>query len=489
MIRQSQHIGQKQTLNLSPQQIQLLNFIQLGTMELEQRIEQETLENPALESDAPEPDLPAESTDPGAENDSNEHDEERFEILEQYHQDDGPDYASAATESNTSPDETYQRSLVQTHDFREQLHAQLSVLPISERERTLAGYLVDSLDDDGYLRSSIADLADMLSFAHQFFVEEPEVEAALETVQSLEPAGIGARDLRECLLLQLENCSRRQENVELAWRIVQDHLSELAARQHEKIAHSLQAELSKVRAAAMLIKKLNPRPVAGQSQDLAKNQNIIPEFLVEKDERGQLRISLPNALSGHLRVSNYMRDMLQSMQANKTKSSEKAATQYLRSKVDSAAWFVEMVRQREHSMLVTMQAIVQLQPEFFLSGDTRKLRPMILKDVAEIAQLDISTISRVTSLKYAHTDFGILHLKDLFQQGMAKADGELVTNQEISDHIAALIAAENKQNPASDQEICDALHQKGYTLARRTVAKYRDAMNIPVAKIRREQTA
>ncbi|MBC7777075.1 MAG: RNA polymerase factor sigma-54 [Phycisphaerae bacterium] len=489
MIRQSQHIGQKQTLNLSPQQIQLLNFIQLGTLELEQRIEQETLENTALESDAPDPDIAAEMPDELPEKegtDEADNDFERFEIIEQYQQEDGPEYDFAAPDSRSNQDESYQRTLAQAHDFREQLKAQISVLPLTPRAQLLAGYIVDSLDDDGYLRTSIADMTDTLSFAQSIFVEESEVEAALETVQMLEPAGIAARDLRECLLLQLDNLSRRQNNVEMAWRIVKDHLYDLGNHQHEKIGRVLGVSHHEIRDAAALIKKLNPRPVAGQSVELTKNYNIIPEFVVEKDEQGDLQVYLPNKNSGVLRVSAYMQEMLQSMQRNKEKLPDKAAFQYLRSKVDSAVWFVEMVRQREHSMLVTMQAIVQLQHEYFQTGDHRKLRPMILKDVAEIAQLDISTVSRVTSLKYVHTDFGTIHLKDLFQQGMAKADGEMVTNKEISELIAILIGEEDKQAPVSDQHICNILQDKGYNLARRTVAKYRDLMNIPIAKMRRE---
>jgi len=489
MIRQSQHIGQKQLLNLSPQQIQMLNFIQLGTLELEQRIEQETLENTALENDAPDQDIAVELPADIPEKDTQEADFERFEIIEQYHQDDGPDYEIVVSDARNHPEEAYQSTLAQTHDFREQLKAQISVLPLTSREQMLAGYIVDSVDDDGYLRTSIVDLTDTLSFAHSIFVEEPEVESALETVQMLDPVGIGARDLRECLLLQLENLSRRQNNVDLAWRIVKDHLYDLGTHQHEKISRFLGVSLQEIRAAAALIKKLNPRPVTGQGVELTKNLNIIPEFVVEKDELGVLHVYLAHANSGALRVSNFMQERLRTMEKSKEKQAKKTEFQYLRSKVDSALWFVEMVRQREHSMLVTMQAIVKLQHEYFLSGDHRKLHPMILKDVAEIAQLDISTISRVTSLKYVQTDFGTIHLKDLFQQGMAKSDGEMVTNKEISALIATLIGKEDKQAPISDQQICNVLQERGYNLARRTVAKYRDLMHIPIAKMRRQLDA
>jgi RNA polymerase sigma-54 factor len=489
MIRQNQHVGQKQTLNLSPQQIQLLNFIQLGTLELEQRIEQERLENTALESDPPDLDITAELTADLPENERAQElavDSERFEMIEQYHQDDGTDYDMAVSNPRSSQDETYERTLAQTYDFREHLKEQISVLPLTPRLQMLAGYIVDSVDDDGYLRISVADLADTFSFAYSIFVEEQAVEEALEAVQKLEPAGIAARDLRECLLLQLQSRSRQQETVDLALQIVQDYLHDLGNHQYEKIGRNLGVDLYEIRNAAALIKNLNPRPMTGQSFQLAKNYNIIPEFVVEKDEEGDLHVYLPNKNSGKLRVSTDMQELLHTMQKTEEKQTQKAAFQYLRAKVDSAQWFVEMIRQREHSMLVTMQAIVQLQHEYFQTGDPRKLHPMILKDVAEIAQLDISTISRVTSLKYVHTDFGIIHLKDLFQQGMAKADGEIVTNKEISEHIAAIIQEENKQEPMSDQLICNILQEKGYIVARRTVAKYRDMMNIPSARMRYE---
>ena len=489
MIRQNQQTGQKQTMNLSPQQIQLLHLIQLGTLELEQRIEFEMLENPALESDASEMETNAESSESSSEStDEVDVDLERFEIIEQYQRDDQPDdspnYANSSAESRNKLEDSFQQTLAQTYDFREQLKAQITVLQLPPREKMLAGYIVDSLDDDGYLRISVADLADMLSFAHEIIVEESEVESELETVQSLEPAGIGARDLRECLLLQIENLPHGTENADLALRMVQEHLDDLAAQQYEKIARNLLVSLPEIHAAAAFIKKLSPRPVAGQTTELQKNQNIIPEFVVEKDEEGRLRIYLPHANSSELHVSQHLRELLHSMQDRKPKQKDKAALQYLRSKVDAATWFVEMVRQREYSMLVTMQAIVQLQQEYFLTGDPQKRRPMILKDVAQIAQLDISTISRVTSLKYARTDFGMIHLKDLFQQGIAKTDGELVTHEEICRIISMLISNENKQHALSDQDICNMLREKGYTLARRTVAKYRDAMHIPIASRR-----
>ncbi len=483
MLRHNQQLGQKQLLKLSRQQIQLLNFIQLNTLELEQKIKDEIEENPALEVEHPVAD-PAEPAEREAENSSE--DFERFELLDQYHQDDEtPEYRTAATDLRHSDQPTYTAPLVQSKDFRETLKDQLDTLPLNGRERLLAAYIVDSLDDDGYLRMDLDDMADTLSFAHNLFVEESELEAALDTVQELDPAGIGARDLRECLLLQLESHPRGEACIAIACQIVDKHLNDLANHNYEKLMHTLGISEEELTIAAALIEKLNPRPVGGNTAELVKNQNIIPEFIIEKTDNGSFRASLANNSTVELRLSSDMLETLEALRRDKSNKQNKAAVQYLRSKVDSALWFIEMVRQREQSMLKTMHALVQLQADYFRSGDPKHLRPMILKDVAEQVGLDISTISRVTSTKYALAAFGIVHLKDLFNQSMAKSNGELVTNKEISDRIARLIAEEDKENPIIDQDIAAKLAESGYIVARRTVAKYRDAMNIPVAKLRK----
>lgn len=495
MIRQSQQQGQKQLLKLSPQQIQLLNFLQLNTLELEQKIKDELEENPALEAEAtaaeadpalPEAELPtADAAEGESESDSETEDYDRFELLDQYHQDDDlPEYK--ITGELRSPDDApFSPTLVQSADFREQLKDQLVMMPLSDRERVLAGYLVDSLDDDGYLRLDLDDIADNLSFAQGIFVETPELEAALEIVQSLEPVGVGARDLRECLLLQLEAKQHTVASIDLAHTIVKKHLNDLANRSYDKLINLLGVSTQDMKCATALIARLNPRPVGSNTAELVKNQNIIPEFVVEKTDDGQFQVFLANGNSASLRISGDMVEMLESMQRDKSGKRDKAAVQYLRSKVDSAIWFVEMVRQREQSMLKSMQAIVTLQRDYFRTGDEKDLHPMILKDVAEQTGLDISTVSRVTSMKYALAPFGIVHLKELFNGGLAKTDGELVTNKEISDIISELIGLEDKHNPITDQEMADKLLVKGYHVARRTVAKYRDAMNIPVAKMRK----
>lgn len=480
MIRQGQQLGQKQLLRLSPQQIQLLNFLQLNSLELEQRIQDELTENPALE--ATQEITAATEAEP-----ADDATQERFDLLEQYHHDDDPaDQSPVAPEprsvSSEMPDHA---QLSDKKDFREQLQDQLALLPLNERERLLTGFLVDSLDDDGYLRQDLADLADTLSFAHQLLVDESELEAALDILQDLEPAGIGARDLRECLLLQLEAKHHSVACVDLAYRIVEQHLHDLGQHNYDKIRAQLQVSAEDLRCAVALIGHLNPRPAGGNTRELAKNQHIIPEFVVEQNDLGGLTVALTQSNGAALKLSPDMLDSLETLQRTPANKQEKAATQYLRSKIESARWFIDMVRQREQSMLQTMQTIVELQPAYFRSGDVKDLRPMVLRDVAEQVGLDISTISRVTSTKYAHTDFGVVHLRSLFNQGMAKSDGEMVTNKEISDLLSQLVAAEDKQNPLTDQELADRLEEQGYPVARRTVAKYRDLLHIPVAKNRR----
>lgn len=479
MLIQNQQLGQKQLLKLSPQQIQLLNFIQLNTLELEEKIRDELEENPALEAGIPVPDPvePSEyPSDPG--------DFDRLELPDQYCRDDKiPDYKTAPDpRSAGKPD--YNSPLVQTKDFRELLKDQLTMMSLPPRNRLLAGYLVDSLDDDGYLRLSVADIADNLSFAYNIFVTETELSDELETVQGLDPPGVGARDLRECLLLQLDAKRHNLDGIDVAQQIVDKHLNDLAGHHYEKLMTELGITSRQLKCAIEMIEKLNPRPGGGASE-LFKNQNIIPEFVVEKTDSGDFRVAITNG-STELHLSRDMMETLEAMRRDKTGKQNKAAVQYLRSKVDSALWFIKMVRQREQSMLKTIRALVQLQTDYFHTGDPKYLRPMILKDVAEQIGLDVSTISRVTSTKYAMADFGIVHLKDLFHQGMVKADGKRVTNREISEHIAAMIAAEDKQHPISDQVIADALAENGYVVARRTVAKYREMMHIPAAKMRKE---
>ncbi len=484
MLRQNQHFSQKQLLKLSPQQIQLLNFIQFNALELEQKIHDELEENPVLESNTTNSSLDTE-TERSAEMDSRM-DDERGGFLEGYQQEDFiPDYRTRAEEKSNA-EFPFLGNLVERSDFRDTLRQQLTMFSLSERALLLTQYLIDNLDDDGYLRISLEDIMDNLAFAQQLYTTEDELLEQLETLQSLEPLGVAARDLRECLLLQIENKPNQTPYIQIAWKIVNTHLEDLGAHHYDRIKTALCINSDELQHAIELITKLNPKPIDDNGAQLYKNQNIIPEFLVEQNETGLFNVSLMKG-STELRLSSAMMDKLEQLRKAKRKGIEKDNHGYLKSKMDAAVWFIEMIRMRENSMLLSMQSIVQLQPEYFQSGDPKQLRPMGLKDIAAITGFDVSTISRVTSTKYAQTDFGIVHLKSLFNQGIANADGDLVTNKEIMDALSSVVAEEDKNNPISDQDIVAKLATKGYVLARRTVAKYREILHLPAAKMRKGQ--
>lgn len=484
MLRQNQHLGQKQLLKLSPQQIQLLNFIQFNALELEQKIHDELEDNPVLEGNTTNSSLNPE-TERSAETDTRI-DDERGGFLEGYQQEDFiPDYRTRAEEKST-PEFPFLGNLVEQNDFRDALRQQLTMLALSERALTLTHYLIDNLDDDGYLRISLEDILDNLAFSQQLYTTEDDLLEQLETLQSLEPTGVGARDLRECLLLQIESKPSQTPYIHCAWKIVNAHLEDLAAHNYDHIKSTLRISSDELKNAIELITKLNPKPVGDNGAQLYKNQNIIPEFLVEQNEAGLFNVSLMKG-STELRLSNAMMDKLEQLRKAKRQGAEKDTHGYLKSKMDAAVWFIEMIKMRENSMLLSMQSIVQLQPEYFQSGDPKQLRPMGLKDISAITGFDVSTISRVTSTKYAQTDFGVVHLKSLFNQEIANADGDLVTNKEIMDALSSIVAEEDKSNPVSDQEIVAKLATKGYVLARRTVAKYREILHVPAAKMRKRQ--
>lgn len=490
MIRQNNQTSQKQQqrLNLSIQQIQMLNFLQLGALELDQRIRDEVAENPALESSEPAEDstLVSLPENDGHSDPDGTHAEDSGDLMDQYLPDnDHPSFSASSEKADFEPSHFESKQTEQT-DFRTNLHTQLAMLPLTEHQRMIAEYLIDSLDDDGYLRNDLEDLADDISFAQNLFITDAEIKAQLDTVQSLEPAGIGARDLQECLLLQLEAKSQHTKGVQLACQIVHDHLNDLANRQTAFIATTLEVSECAIKEAVDLIVKLTPRPSGGEASRMYKNLNILPEFSIEQNESDTaLSVRLINSKTPHLRLNKSL--LATALPLAQTGTSTKPEAQYLKSKLDAAQWFMDMIRQREDSMLRTMEAILSLQHEYFATGDKTDLKPMILKDIAEIVGLDISTISRVTSTKYAQTPFGLVHLKSLFNQGMMTETGELVTNQEILEQIAQIIQTENRDEPLSDQEIAQKLGEQGYIIARRTVAKYRDALHIPAAKLRQKK--
>ncbi len=486
-MNQQQVQSQKQLLKFSPQQIQMLNLLQLNTIGIEQKIKDELEENPALEE--------------GAEEDSNDA-EESNEVEEEVVVDDNddftyedyldeeyiPDYKTSVNNSSRD-DEMFTFVSVQRNTFQEQLKDQLQVFNLDARDKKLAEYLVDSLDDDGYLRVPLSKLSDDLSFIENSFIEEEELNNALGYVQQCDPAGIGARNLKECLVLQLKRRLKEkgEDKVDSATYIIQHFFNELSNKNYDKIVRESGLPLDEIKNALKIITHLNPKPVASNSTDEVENNTIIPEFQVVKVD-DKFEVSLTNQSIPNLRLNKKYVDMIEvAVESKETKKKEDRQTvQFIRQKVNAAKWFIEAIKQREQTMLKTMTAIVELQKDFFMTGDMKKLHPMILKDVAEKIGMDISTASRVTSTKYVQTQYGTILLKTFFSTGLAKQDGEEVSNRELQKLIAEMIDAENKRKPYTDLEIAEQLKQRGYLLARRTVAKYREKLNFPIARLRTE---
>ena len=480
MLKQNQ--SQKQTLKILPQQIQMLNLLQLTTLELEQHILTEMEENPVLEEGKEDTDTPEESAATEADlltNPETDFSEDFFR--KDNWEDEVPDYKTRS-DNFTAEDDAFTSPLVQTRTFREDLKEQLHLLPLSERRKALAEYMLDSLDDDGFLRTDLSDLADDISFANNFFVEAPELEEILRLLQTLDPPGLGAKDLQECLLLQLY---RKQQDDEpkarylsLAVRMVKDCMSDLMNRNYEKIQKTLDISPENLRHTLDEVTALNPKPVTGQSSGSSANFNIYPDFVMTLEENS-IDVQLNGKQNYELRLNKSFVEMAHAAHDRQT-------VQFVKSKISAAQWLIDALRQRENTMLITMKAIAQYQREYFLTGDIRKLKPMILKDIADIIWMDISTVSRVTSTKYVQTPFGLVLLKDLFSEGIAMEGGTEVSNREVQNAIANIISTEDKLRPFTDTELVEKLSEKGYEIARRTVAKYREHLHIAPAKLRKE---
>ncbi|WP_025762024.1 RNA polymerase factor sigma-54 [Dyadobacter tibetensis] len=477
MQRQTQ--TQKQTLKYSPLQIQMLNLLHLTTMELEQRIKEELEENPILEEGKEEtvtedsvedfdPDLKKGEDDTPAVQDYYDWDE--------FRDDDIPDYKTYAN-NQSADNELYTRPMVDFVSFRDDLKQQVHFLKLDERQQLIADFVLDSLDEDGFLRRSCDIIADDISFANSLFIDTEEVEAMLRVIQQLEPAGIAACDLRECLLLQMARIEIQNQTWHHAHKILSDCFDELGSRNYDKIMRVLGLEEEDLKKALQLITTLNPKPASGLRNDSLVNESIKPDFMLWYGDNDDIEVQLTWGNSPALRLNKVFTEM-----ADQKK--DKATNQFIKTKMNSAKWFIDAIKQRENTMLSTLKAIVKLQFEYFQSGDVKKLRPMILKDVAEIIDMDISTVSRVTTNKYVQTPFGIVLLKDLFTEGVTNDDGTEVSNREIQEAIREIVEVEDKRHPYNDQQLTDMLAEKGYSVARRTVAKYREQLNIPTARLR-----
>ena len=488
MFRQNLQQIQKQKMNLSPQQIQLLQFIQYNSAELDKELRDEVLDNPMLEilQDTPENQDPQEYDRTDEENNDTLTSEETGALMDRILQDDEETAEDYQLAQHQDTDLSGFPTLAESVDFRKNLQQQIHLLDIDTSQKSLCEYIINSFDDDGYLRMSNDDLLDNLAFYHNLFIDESELQDAVETIQSLDPPGIGARNLQECLLLQLESKHAKTECIQAAFEIVKSHLQDLAQKSYVKIQHQLHLSETELKCAIQLIQKLNPKPVGLNSTAQTKSQQIIPEFVIERIDSDKLNISLATQQVQIKLNKEKVEELDKQKSIKRAGKSQKAALQYLQSKFDSAKWLMEMIHQRENNMLDVMKSIVLFQKKFFLTGDRNDLKPMVLKDIADLTGLNASTISRVTSSKYALTDFGVISLKSLFQQAMSKSDGKQVTNQEIMARLKELVDAESKLEPLSDLQIAVELEKSGYPIARRTVAKYREILKIENANNRKQ---
>ena len=492
----NQRLQQKLLQKLSPQQILLMKLLQIPSIALEQRIKQEIEENPALEM--PEDGLDGQEeddfgdTDDGPLNtdDDGETDEfkekspeDEFDFNDYLDEGDIPDYR--LTVNNTSPDDE-QRDIPYAAGttFQEFLIAQLGLRDITEKQYQIGLTIIGNLDDDGYLQRDISAMTDDLAFAQNLDVTKEEILDVLKVIQDLDPPGVGARNLQECLLIQLRRQEDRNSGTDTAELIIERHFDEFTRKHYEKILKKTHLTEPALKAAIQEILKLNPKPGDSISETTRQNNYVIPDFAIRNID-GELELTLNSRNAPELHISRTYLDMMETYAGNKH-SKGKEAMMFVKQKIDSAKWFIDAIKQRQNTLYVTMKAIMDYQEDYFRTGDETTLRPMILKDIAERVGLDISTISRVANSKYVETPFGTFLLKTFFSESMQKESGEEVSTREIKKILSDFINAEEKGKPLTDEQLTEILKDKGYNIARRTVAKYREQLNIPVARLRKE---
>ena len=461
----------KQTQKLSPLQMQTIKLLELPRQELEQRIKKELEENPVLDEEQP----------------SNEEEEQapREVSLSDYKEDDYiPSYWMRSDLYNSKEERPQYSTFSVKESFTQSLQDQLGYRNLTEHQYAVASFIIGSLDDDGYLRRSLDTLVDDLSFRAGIMSDEEEVEQMLKVIQEFEPAGVGARNLQECLLLQMKG-KKKSPEVDNAIKILKHHFNEFSNKHYQKIMNRMGISHDELKAAMSKILKLNPAP-GGQIDDTYNDQaqQIIPDFTLEYRD-GKLILSMPRYSIPELKVNRKYAELLMEA-ANSSEREKKEAATFVKKKLDSAKWFVEAIKQRHNTLQSTMQAIVDYQEEYFVDGDETNLKPMVLKDIAERTGFDISTISRVVNSKYIETHFGIYSLKYFFSEGLENQEGEEVSTRELKKALLECVGTENKSKPLTDDELVDVMTQRGYKVARRTIAKYRDQLGIPKARLRKE---
>ena len=476
-----QHLAQKLEQRLSPQQIQLMKLLQVPTMELDQRIKQEIEENPALEEGADQPEEEFEQDDYGDEGDDSRDDE--FDISD--YLDDDPDYKTRVSNKGRDEEEKV-IPLSGEQTFQERLQQQLHLLALSDQEFVIADTIIGNLDESGYLKREVDAIVDDLAFSQNISTTEEEVEKVLELIQDLDPAGVGARSLQECLILQINRRQNGDITRYTAKKILEEHFEEFTKKHYTKLQKKLEIDDEDLKAAIEEIVKLNPKP-GGSMKEAARNyQQVIPDFMITEQE-GRLQLTINGRNAPDLKVSKEYQQMLRKYaEGAKVSKQDKEAMTFVKQKLDGAKWFIDAIKQRQNTLLLTMNAIMEYQKEYFLTGDETKLKPMILKDIAEEVDLDISTISRVANSKYVQTVYGVFPLKYFFSESLSTESGEEVSTREVKKILSDAVDNEDKRKPLTDEKLAKLLKDKGYNIARRTVAKYREQLNIPVARLRKE---
>ena len=484
MLRQ--RLQQKLLQKLSPQQIQMIKLLEIPAIQLEQRIKKELEENPVLEEGEDESiDKQEEESD---DDDTFDDNTEEFSLSDYIDEDDTPSYRLLSNNYSKDENKNVEIPFSVGSSFHEHMKSQMGLQSLTEKDEELAKYIMGNIDEDGYLRRKLESIVDDLAFSQNIKATEEELLYILRIVQDLDPPGIGARDLQECLLLQIERKDQEDPVKKRAREILKYHFQEFTKKHYEKIEEKMNLADGELKEAIDEILKLNPKPGGSVNDPHNKSfHQIVPDFVLENRD-GKLELLLNSKNVPDLRVSRTYAEMLRSFKAQKDKPStnEKEAISFVKQKLDSARWFIDAIRQRQATLLINMNAILSYQEEYFMDGDETKLRPMILKDIAEMTGMDISTISRVVNSKYIQTHFGIFSLKYFFSEGMQKESGEEVSTREIKTILNECVKNEDKKKPLNDEKLAAILKEKGYLLARRTVAKYREQLGISVARLRKE---
>ena len=479
----NQKLQLKLSQKLSPQQIQLMKLIQLSTLEFEQRLSREIEENPALDTVNESQEIDNDNFELNEDSEKQEKSDDEIDISEYLSDDDTPDYNLKS--NNYSEENERAIPYAAGTSFNQFLKNQLHSFSFNKEDLEIAEFILGSLDQFGYLRRDLIDISDDLAFTLGINADENKIQKILDKIYLLDPAGIGAKNLQECLYLQLKR-KKTTKNISNAVKIIKDLFDEFSKRHFDKIKAKLNISDEDLRESISEIEKLNPKPGGAYNENTKMNSSIVPDFTVEVID-GEIKLKLNSRNAPDLYVSNEYKNMLSGYSESKEKTkSQKDAVMFIKQKLDSAKWFIEAIKQRNQTLIMTMSAIVDFQKEYFITGDEKKLKPMILKDIAEEITMDISTISRVANSKYVDTPYGTKLIKSFFSEGIKNSKGEDISTIEVKKTLESIIESEDKKKPLTDDQLTKLLNKEGYPIARRTVAKYREMIGAPVARLRRK---